>query len=84
MLELKIFFPTFRTNKHCVMENRNTGSMILLGAGIILIIFGIYSMNVDDSLLSNVFEKEDAGMYILSIGAVVSIFATGSMVGKKS
>jgi hypothetical protein len=58
--------------------------MILLAAGIILIIFGAYSMSSDSSPLYDIFEKEDAGMYILSIGAIVCIFATGSMVGKKA
>ncbi|HEX8269046.1 MAG TPA: hypothetical protein VF581_04065 [Flavobacterium sp.] len=62
------------------MDSKRMISILLLAAGVIMIGFGIFRMNTDTSGNTS----ESLGMYVLSVGAVVAIFATGAMVGDKS
>ena len=64
------------------MDNKKAVSWMFLALGISLVIYGFYSINIHSA--SSIAGQEDStGMTILSIGAVVAIFSTGSMVDSR-
>ncbi len=66
------------------MDHKRKISIGLLAFGAIFIIYGIYRMTVSPEITEMIGPQDQTGMYILSVGAVLAIFGTGSMVGKKS
>lgn len=66
------------------MDNKKKISISLLVFGALLIIYGFYRMTFASELTKVVGPEDQTGMYILSVGAVLAIFGTGALVGKKS
>lgn len=66
------------------MDTQKKVSITLLAIGFLLMVYGIYRMNTAPDLTEAVGREDQSGMYILSVGAVLAIFVTGSLVGKKS
>ncbi len=66
------------------MDTQKKISISLLAVGFLLIVYGIYRMTTAPELTDAVGREDQTGMYLLSVGAVLAIFVTGSMVGKKS
>lgn len=59
-------------------------SYLLVAVGIIFVIYGFYRMNNVAEMTEAVSRQDQSGMYILSVGFVLLIFAMGSLVGKKN
>lgn len=66
------------------MDGKKKISIGLLAVGVLLIVAGIVRMYAPGLLGQMVLREDTVGVTILSIGAVMSIFATGSMVGEQS
>ena len=65
------------------MDNKKVMSWMFLTLGIVLVVYGFYSINIhSESSISG--QEDSTGMTILSIGAVVAIFSTGSMVDNRN
>lgn len=66
------------------MDNKKKISISLLIFGMLLVIYGAYRMIATPEVSQIIGPEDQTGMYILSVGAVLAIFGTGSMVDKKS
>lgn len=66
------------------MDSKRMISIGLAIVGALFVIYGFYRMTTAPALSDVVTRQDQSGMYILSVGAVVFIFAVGSLVGKKS
>lgn len=66
------------------MDNSKKISISMVVFGMLLVIYGVYRMYATPDVSAIIGPQDQTGMYILSIGAVLAIFGTGSMVDKKS
>ncbi len=66
------------------MDTKRIVSIILLIVGIILIGYGVNSMNSTGSEIAEIFGQEDtSGMFSVGIGALLAIVAVVMLAGKK-
>ena len=66
------------------MDSKKMISFSLVAVAIIFVIYGFYRMNNVTEMTESVSRQDQSGMYILSVGFVLLIFAMGSLVGKKN
>ncbi|HEX8561380.1 MAG TPA: DUF3185 family protein [Flavobacterium sp.] len=66
------------------MDNGRKISILMVAVGAALVVYGIYRMAFPSEIIEMIGPEDQTGMYLLSVGAVLAIFGTGSIVGNKS
>ncbi|MBF6607477.1 MAG: DUF3185 family protein [Flavobacterium sp.] len=71
-------------HKYLNMDTKRMLSIVLLVIGILLIGFGVNSMNSTGSEIAEIFGQEDtSGMFSVGVGALLAIVGVVLLVGKK-